>query len=264
MLAMKYRPFWLTFVLYLAYLGSALGLVCCLPRTKSRGNPTACGFFSSAHLAVLYYSWVPSEYWHQLADLPMTMSLALLTIGSMLLMWRLAGRPGDVRVFRGMRWPVVLFAELAAGIAFVWGFHYHRGTAHALGLDHWSLPLLTVTLVSVVVHVAAAAALEELVFRGYIYEAFACKSLHPALIILAQAGLFVVIHVPKELRLHASTLRIVPDLGLMALFGIVLGLLRWRYRSLSAPWLVHFAYNVGYYYVSSASALALMQAVQRL
>lgn len=283
-LRMPYRPFPVVLTLHVLLLLWYVGFVCYFARKPCGGRSWlgSCLLFGNAGMMLMYASRsklvsyllfgtagmlllcanrVPSEHWHQMSDIPVGLLLSLFTCAAMALMWRLAGPPGDVSLFKDTKWPVAGYALLAAAAGFALQVARQQTFVKSLEIGHWTVPFLPITLLSVILFAVPFAALEELVFRGYVFQALQNRFQRPAATIVIQAVLFAAYHIPRDLRLCGASAALGVDLVYLTLFGIAFGLLRWRYRNLGAPFLVHAAYNVAFLYVSSTATLSFLRAL---
>jgi membrane protease YdiL (CAAX protease family) len=92
------------------------------------------------------------------------------------------------------------------------------------------------------------AALEEVVFRGYLMGVLSRRFTSGRMVNLLQSLLFTSIHIPRLIHEYSNYLTLIGSLiGLFAM-GLIFGGLRFRYKNLGAPWLVHAVYNIGLQY----------------
>lgn len=263
LLRQPFRPFSVVLLLHVLSLVCYVALVCKLPSSKSRGSLGICVISGLLLLSTLFVCRQPTDYWNQSSDTPALALLALLTLGAMAMMVRFAGVPGEARLCRGITWPVVLCAVAVGALGFLSQYRSQSAMAQSLGLHHWALPFLPITLLNVAIDIFPSAALQEIVFRGYIYHALEQRLRRPIVVIAIQALLFAVYHIPRDLvvAIHGHGHCPIVAMVWSLLWGVLFGIIRCRTRSIAAPTLVHAAFNLGVFYVSSASMLALFQAL---
>ena len=264
MLAQPFKPYPVTVALHIVLLCCYIAFVFFLARGGSRRGIFLTLLSGCAVLLVLYVSRVPTDYWFQGSDVPATLLLSLLTCAAMALMWRVAGSPGKIAFAGRIGWQAVVWALALGSYAFVTQYAHRHQFAHYLGLNNWALPFLPITLVSVMICEIPSVGLQELVFRGYIYGALERRLRSPAKVIVIQALLFAIYHWPRDMQnpvTHSGSLLCLRNAPALILLGVLFGVLRWKSRSLAAPWLVHAAYNIAYLYVASASMLGFLRAL---
>lgn len=264
MLAQPFRPYPVTLALHIVLLCCYIAFAFFLARGGSRRSLFLTLLSGCAVLLVLYVSRVPTDYWYQWSDVPPMLLLGLLTCAAMALIWRLAGSPGKIAFKGKIGWQALIWAVALGSFAFASQYARQHQLAHSLTLDRWTLPFLPLTLLNVMVYIIPDVGMQELVFRGYIYAALERRLQSPAKVIVIQALLFAVYHWPRDLNnavTHSGGLLYLLDGPAMVLFGVLFGVLRWKTRGLAAPWLVHAAFNVAYFYVASASMLGILRAI---
>ena len=217
--------------------------------------------------AVWFILSVPPDidmFSYQATDIPMMLAFALLTAALVVCMVRLVGIPGNVRLFRGTTWFPIALALVALAIGVLWQYRVSKAFAHQIGLSHWHIHFLGMPVLNVMIRCAATVTMEELVFRGYLFNALAgkFKSIWPA--ILLQAVIFGLYHLPSRLPGRGLDLSLASGIGLLCFYGLVFGILRWRYRNLGASWLVHFAFLTGMLYMGCCTTAAFVEAGQNI
>lgn len=265
-LRMQYKPLWVVLLWYALLLLAFGWLIRALVKGKDASKRALS--ITGAGLAVLGLLWLSpgtDQYMNQLSGLPVLVLIGGMVAGMLVYWAKRFPIPGDVRLFAGTRWPVAMWTLVAAGVAML----IYTDRAHALaslqfGLVCRGLPFLPQTLVTVLVHAATWAALEEVVFRGYITGLLGRRFSSLRLVNLLQALVFTVEHIPKVLRAQGSYPALVCGLGGIFVFGLVFGSLRLKYRNLGAPWLVHTGYNVGAFYAANAGLYGLLAAVMSI
>jgi membrane protease YdiL (CAAX protease family) len=242
--------------------GLALGLA---PRKRSPGRRTALALGSGAGVMVLLF-WSPrvDAYFSLLSDTWFLLLLGLLSVGAVFASWRAAYGERQLPLFGRLRWPTVLWALFAASVAFLIRFARTATFAGSLGFANWKLPFLPITLLNVTAFAAPNAAVQEFIFRGCLYGWLERRGWSSRAVLVVQALAFSAYHIPRSAVLFGWGAGMAVDLALMFVFGIVFGLLRRRYGGLLAPWLVHFAYNTAFLYVSSASLGGCLAAIQTM
>ena len=237
-----------------------------LSLSKPRGVRRLSGALISL-AAVCFILSVPPDvntFSYQAADIPVMLAFALLTAAFVVCMVRLVGIPGNVRLFRGTTWFPIALALVALAIGVLWQYLVSKSYARQIGLSHWHIRFLGMPVLNVMLRSVASVTMEELVFRGYLFNALAgkFKSVWPA--ILLQAVIFGLYHLPSRLPDRGLNLSLASGIGLLCFYGLVFGILRWRYRNLGASWLVHFAFLTGMLYMGSCTTAAFMKAGQNL
>jgi membrane protease YdiL (CAAX protease family) len=178
---------------------------------------------------------------------PMVLAYAALCVLLVLFMLRVFGRPSGVALFRGT---TVFSLLLVLGAAYLGVRIGERYPWHYLGLMH-SLKLVFFPgiLVKAVLGMGCITAVEELIFRGYLFSALEAGLRRMWAVIVVQAVIFGVYHVPGRLAAGDSLPHLAASVAWLSGSGLLFGVLRWRYRNLAVPWLVHFAHNAGWLYV---------------
>ena len=181
-------------------------------------------------------------YTYSAAGMPMVLALVIVEIGFAVALIRTLGWPKKLGIFRGTTWDSVLLILLVA-VPFLFQQWRHLHSAVGPRLPQAMSLLIGVPLLSMLVRTAVNAGVQELVFRGYIYQALDDRLKHVAPVILTQAVIFAAFHMPGHLMsggaLGAEMHYFLQIAGAGALYGI----LRWRSRNIGVPWLWHFVYN---------------------
>ncbi|MCE5197847.1 CPBP family intramembrane metalloprotease [bacterium] len=265
-LKMQYKPLWMILLWYVLLLSVYTWMIFALAMPKL-GRMRVLHIVGSA-VGMLVMLWVTpnlNAYQNRISGLPVLLLMALMLVVTLLFCWRKIGMPGEIKLFAGTRWPVIAAALIAAGAAFL--FFGARGQAVATkiyGPSGWHITFLPQTLATVLVYAATWAALEEVVFRGYVTGVLSRRFSALWLVNILQAIAFSVEHIPKYLREPTSNSILLCNLAFMFAFGLVFGGLRLRYRNLGAPWLVHTAYNVGAFYALHANTFATLAALKSM
>lgn len=179
-------------------------------------------------------------------------------------MLRILGKPEGVSLFRRTTWGSAGIALAALLISTLYNQAAYAPYVRSLGLPNWRISFQPAPLLNVLVFVSGIAAVEELVFRGYIFSALQSRLRSVWLVILIQAVIFGLYHLPGRLESEGFAVSLAKDTAMITAFGMLFGVLRWRYRNLGVPWLVHLAVDIGTLYVSSLSSLVYVDAVKAI
>ena len=255
-LLLGYKPPGLVVVWYALFLAALGGLIVFLSKHRNVWSSLGAGTSLIALYFLLRYMMDFQVYMLSISGLPVMVALALVTGVFIALMLRILGRLGDVSFFGGTTWASAGIALAALLISTLYNQAAYAPYVRSLGLPNWRISFQPAPLLNILVFVSGIAAVEELVFRGYLFSALQSRLKSVWLVILLQAIIFGLYHMPGGLRND--------DVAFVTLFGIVFGVLRWRYRNLGVPWLVHVALNTGILYVSSLSSLAYVDAVKAI
>lgn len=249
-------------LLLLCYVGLAFSLS---PSKRSvvRRSPLAVvsGF---GMMALFFYCPRLDAYFSQLADTPLSVLLGVLSVATVFVLWRASGGSAKQPLAGKLGLTAPLWIVLAGGVGFLWAHQYQSAFAGSVGLGHWMLPFLPVTLLNVAVFAGPNALLQEYLFRGSLYGWLQRRGWSFPAVNTVQALAFSAYHIPRSVIWFGFGPRLAVDLTIMFLFGLVFGLLRRKYDGLLAPWLVHFAYNASLYYVGAASSYGLLDAIRAL
>ena len=189
--------------------------------------------------------------------LPVIAGIALVNFAFVILSLRVIGRPAGASIFKGTTWAVG-FMVPAAILLGMWGPYLLQG--NWLRFVHSGFQLAPSALIGSLLLATGLSAVEELLFRGYLFSALQSRLRSVYMVIPVQAAIFALYHVPARLHLNGVSAYFAFDMGWMLVYGIVLGVLRQKYRNLGVPWLVHSAFNAGYYYVFYSGLAGILNA----
>lgn len=208
----------------------------------------ALGVVSVAAFSLLIV-WQPKIDTHMVAfsGTPFILAYSGLTLLSIILMIRLFGRPGGASLLRGAGILPVLLMLVLGYLGMKGAETYCR--FHPVLYHDLKWIFVPAILVNVLPYVLSGTALEELVFRGYLFSALQARFRKVRDVIAVQAVIFAIYHMPFHLTQGCSAKGLAIGLGWLFLYGLLFGFLRWRYRGLLAPWLAHLGFNMGYFYV---------------
>ena len=193
--------------------------------------------------------WGPKQetYTRTFSGTPMILAYAALCALLILFMLKVFGRPSGVTLFRGT---TVFSLLLVLGSAYIGVRIGERYPWHYLGLTHsLKLVFFPAILVKAVLGMGCITAMEELIFRGYLFNALEAGLRKMWAVIAVQAVIFGLYHVPARLGAGDSLPQLAVSVAWLSGSGLLFGVLRWRYRNLAIPWLVHFAHNAAWSYV---------------
>jgi membrane protease YdiL (CAAX protease family) len=249
-------------LLLACYVGLAFSLS---PFNRPAIQRVLLALWSATGMMMLFFYCPRLEvYFSQLRDTSFLLLLGVMSAAAVFGMWRAAGGAAQLPFPGNTGWQVPLWMLLAGSVAFFWAYQRQAAFATSVGLGHWALPFLPITLLNVAVFAAPNSALQEFLFRGCLYgwlqrRGGSFRALNPV-----QALAFSFYHIPRSWLLFGPGAKMAVDLVLMFLFGLVFGVFRRRYAGLLAPWLVHFAYNTAYLYVGPASLFGLFGAIKAM
>ena len=189
--------------------------------------------------------------------LPVTFGIALVSFAFVILCLRLIGRPTGASVFKGTTWAVGVMVPAAIVLGMLGPFMLQ---GRWLKFAHSSFQLAPSALIGSLLLATGLSAVEELLFRGYLFSALQSRLRSVYMVIPVQAAIFALYHVPGRLQLNGVSTYFAFDIGWMLFYGIVFGVLRARYRNLGVPWLVHSAFNAGYFYISYSGLTGILNA----
>lgn len=189
--------------------------------------------------------------------LPVIAGIALLCFAFVILSLRLIGRPTGASVFKGTTCAVILMVPIAIALGMLTQYPFQRSM---LKFVRSSFELAPPAIIGSVLMATGWAAVEELIFRGYLFSALSSRLKSAYLVVLIQAAIFAVYHVPGRLQLANSSLHFAFDMAWLAVFGIIFGILRLRYRNLGVPWLVHAGFNTGYIFLFYSGLTGILNA----
>lgn len=254
---------WHAFTL-MAYAGVAYAIAYKVS-TKRRWGRAGIGILSLMILMPLL-RWFPDEsaYLGSSSSIPMFLAQALLSgLLIMLLLWKLPPLSG-VAFLNGTTRLSLLFVPAALLIGTSNQFTWWSQFTSVIGLKHWSLSLLPIPLLSTLLCAAPSAAVEEIVFRGYLLQALLERTGSARLAIVIQAVVFGLYHIPNRLGRMAFGGHMAVDVVVLMAYGLMFGMLRLRYHNLGLPWLVHAAVNVGIIYTGYAGLAGAMNAMGKM
>lgn len=189
--------------------------------------------------------------------LPVFIGIALVSFALVFVSLRVIGLPTGASVFKGTTWAVSLMVPVAAVLG---GLSQYPFGKHWLSFVHGSFQIAPPALIGSVLIATGFAAVEELLFRGYLFSALVPRFKSAYSVILVQAVIFAAYHVPGSLQLTETSLHFMVQIAWMAVFGIFFGVLRLRYRNLGVPWLVHAGFNTGYIFLFYSSLTGILNA----
>lgn len=250
-LTTRHKPPLLTLLWYvmtfLAYAGGVASFAwkrpsLVLSRRIALGAAALAGF-------TLLVIWGPSQetYTRTFSGTPMVVAYALLCTLLILVMLKVFGQPGGAAWFKGT---TAFSLALVLGAAYLGVTMAERYPWYYYGLRHsLSIRFFPGILVKAVLGMGCITALEELIFRGYLFNTLEAALRRTWAVILLQAIIFGLYHIPGKLAVGNSLRELTLNVAWLFGSGVLFGVLRWRYRNLGVPWLVHFAYNATWLYV---------------
>jgi membrane protease YdiL (CAAX protease family) len=262
LIKMPYKPPLFLFTWYILVLCCYAGIAVPLTRKDwKRRKKLAVVIISGLCLLSLFLIPTGFEVFAmQFSDIWVPVCIMILTLICIGLIWRTVGSPG-VDIFRGTRWIIVVYAILAAVLGLFWSKGYENYTVASIGLSRCPLPFMPAILSAVTLLAISWAAIEELIFRGYIFSAI-CQKKEPVFIaIILQALIFGATHIPKYINACGFSIHVIVQTTIIVIWGIIFGLLRCRHKNLAAPFLVHAAFNIASIYVSYASIFGILHAL---
>ncbi|MEN6520748.1 MAG: CPBP family intramembrane glutamic endopeptidase [Armatimonadota bacterium] len=259
-LKMTYKPLWMFLLRDALYLLAVLWLISALmtKRSITRKILSATGAVVVIS-GLLSFTSSTDQYMNHLSGLPVLVLIGGMVAAALSFAIKRFPIPGDVRMFAGTRWPVLVWTLLAAGVGLLLRTNYeHAAVLRQYVITLRGLPFLPQTLVTVAVFFAIWAALEEVLFRGYITGLLKRRFSSLLVVNMLQALIFVIWHIPNRLTLGYPLPRTIGELFGIFILGLILGRLRLKYNNLAAPWLVHTGYNIGVYYAIYAGIYNLL------
>jgi len=189
--------------------------------------------------------------------LPVIAGIALVNFAFVFLSMRMVALPPGVSVFRGTTWLVACMVPVAIMLGMLTPYPFQRSL---LRFVHSSFELAPPALIGSVLLATAGAAVEELLFRGYLLGALVSRFKTVYLAVLVQAAIFALYHLPGKMQIGETGLLLAVQLAWTMVFGVIFGILRLRYRNLGVPWLVHASYNTGYIFLFYSGLNGIMNA----
>ena len=192
----------------------------------------------------------PDVFFHLLSDTWVLLAMAAMTGALLVFLCRKAGPPEGL-TFRGTRWTSAFWLLGALCVSAASAIAGRNYLGQTLGVSLGGLHWMPVTLLNVAIFAVPSAAVQEIVFRGYVFDALIRRFQKESPAIVLQALLFSLYHLPRAIVLYGASPRIATDLLWTLLMGIGFGAMRWKYRNLAVPWIVHAVYNMLYLYITS-------------
>lgn len=240
------KPIWITIIWYLVYLLSYGLLIYAIGVVRS-GNKRIflLIIYGFVFIGIVNFPSRLDRYMNQYSGLPVFILMAVMTIAVLRHCLRRFPVLGGIRIFSGTRWSIIIWIIVSLCYGLYSGICH---TAAAYGRTSSHLWFLLPSLLNLSLCYMIFAALEEVVFRGYLMGVLTRRFTSGRVVNVLQSLAFTLIHIPRLMNEYSNHLTFIGGLVGIFVMGLIFGGLRLRYKNLGAPWLVHVVYNIGFQY----------------
>lgn len=264
-LKMQFKPLWLLMSWFCALLFTFIYLSYSIAAQMTKTRRIINLILSSfLFIAANHYKQNFVQYAYSYSWIPLFFLMFGIFALSIIYCHRKFGSPKDVQYFKGMHWSVIPIGMAFMAVAFINAYKKHLlaiqpfniAAKEGIGILHMELVPTMLILLTIA---AIYAAIEEMIFRGYIFSELLSKFRSRLAANSLQSLLYTLYFlVTCYSKLYISS--IFQLIGVF-LFCLFLGWLRLRYRNLGMTWIIRTMYYAGLMYAPNLVNYALQMLI---